>query len=196
METSTSRSTTTRATADEGNPDKIEANLNFGMATAKQNHCIIHPQILPNLLDHAIKKELDTNHAPVVIGVILGRVDGKIIEISNCFPMSLKSDKDSGDAKKSDDKSNSVIYIDKEYLKKMIKFHKTINKTEAILGVYVSSTTLDPISVSVILYFRDLFINNEVRSNLQQPIVLQFDPTLANNKLDIKVSLKLNFCSN
>ena len=50
---------------------------------------------MPNLLDHAIKKELDSNHAPVVIGVILGRVDGKIIDISNCFPMSLtvKSDK-------------------------------------------------------------------------------------------------------
>ena len=159
-------STTTRNTMDEFNPNRIEANLNFGMATAKQNHCIIHPQILPNLLDHAIKKELDSNHAPVVIGVILGRVDGKIIEISNCFPMSLKSDKDT-DQKKSDDKSNSVIYLDKDYLKKMIKFHKNINKTEAILGVYVSSTTLDPISVSVILYFRDLFLNNEVRSNLQ-----------------------------
>ena len=83
---------------------------------------------MPNLLDHAIKKELDSNHAPVVIGVILGRVDGKLIEISNCFPMSLKSDKDSGDGKKSDEKSAGVIYIDKEYLKKMIKFHKTINK--------------------------------------------------------------------
>ena len=123
-------------------------------------------------MDHAIKKELDSNHAPVVIGVILGRVDGKLIEISNCFPMSLKSDKDSGDGKKSDEKSAGVIYIDKEYLKKMIKFHKTINKQEAMLGVYVSSTTLDPVSVSVILYFRDLFINNEVRSNLQMPIVL------------------------
>ena len=96
--------TTTTGTAgmDDFNPDKIAANLNFGMATAKQNHCIIHPQILPNLLDHAIKKELDSNHAPVVIGVILGRVDGKIIEISNSFPMTLKTDKGDSEFKNKD----------------------------------------------------------------------------------------------
>ena len=155
---------------DDYNPDKIEANLNFGMATAKQNHCVIHPQIMPNLLDHAIRKELDSNHAPVVIGVLLGRVDGKIFEISNCFPMSLKSEEQDG---------AQVTYIDKEYLKKMIKFHKTINKTEVPLGLYISSVQLDTIAQSVIGYFRDLFIKNEVvRSPLQQPIILQFDPTL------------------
>lgn len=114
-------------------------------------------------MDHAIKKDLDSNHAPVVIGVILGRVDGKIIEISNCFPMSLKSDKE-GDSKKSESALNQVTYIDKEYLKKMIRFHKTVNKTEAILGVYISSTELDTIALKVIAYFRDLFMNHEVRS--------------------------------
>lgn len=112
------------------------------MATAKQNHCIIHPQIMPNLLDHAIKKDLDSNQAPVVIGVILGRVDGKIIDISNCFPMSLtfKSDKEA-EGKKSE--NSNQIFFDKDYLQKMIKFHRGINKTEAILGVYISSTVLD-----------------------------------------------------
>ena len=101
---------------------------------------------MPNLLDHAIKKELDSNHAPVVIGVILGRVDGKMIDISNCFPMSLtiKTDKDAADGSKST--ANQQIMIDKEYLHKMIKFHKGINKTEAILGVYISSTVLDTIA--------------------------------------------------
>lgn len=63
---------------------------------------------MPNLLDHAIRKELDSNHAPIVIGVLLGRVDGKMIEISNCFPMSLKSDKEQ--------LASSAIIIDKEYL--------------------------------------------------------------------------------
>jgi len=74
----------------EKNPNSIEANLNFGMATAKQHHCIIQPQILPNLLDHAIKRELESNHAPVVIGVILGKKDGRIIDISNCFHVPLR----------------------------------------------------------------------------------------------------------
>lgn len=70
----------------------------------------------------------------------------------------------------------------------MIKFHKTINKVEVPLGLYISSVQLDTIAQSVIGYFRDLFIKNEVvRSPLQQPIILQFDPTLANNRLNIKI---------
>jgi len=39
-----------------GDPNKIDANLNFGMAIAKQFNCAIHPQILPNLLEHSQKK--------------------------------------------------------------------------------------------------------------------------------------------
>lgn len=71
--------------------NKIEANLNFGMSTAKQLHCVIQPQIMPNLLDHSLKRDLVCNHAPVVIGSLLGSVDAKIIDISNCFPMTLKT---------------------------------------------------------------------------------------------------------
>ena len=74
----------------------------------------------------------------------------------------------------------------------MLKFHKSINKTENILGVYISSTVLDTIAQNVIMYFRDLFIGQQVRSPLQQPIILQFDPTLANNRLEIKVSIIAN----
>lgn len=70
--------------------EKIEVNLNFGMVAAKQQHVVIQPQILPNLLDHSQKKEFDSNNAQVVIGVILGKVDGKMIDITNSFPMPLK----------------------------------------------------------------------------------------------------------
>jgi len=41
------------------NPNKIEANLNFGMSTVKQKHCTIQPQIMPNLLEHSQKKEME-----------------------------------------------------------------------------------------------------------------------------------------
>lgn len=76
---------------DINNPDKIEANLNFGMTSFKQKHCVIQPQIMPNLLEHSQRKELEQNHANVAIGSILGTVDGNIIDISNCFPISLKT---------------------------------------------------------------------------------------------------------
>jgi len=46
---------------------------------------------MPNLLDHSLKKDLVSNHAPVVIGSLLGSVDAKMIDISNSFPMTLKT---------------------------------------------------------------------------------------------------------
>ena len=134
---------------------------------------------------------LDSNHASVVIGVILGRIDGKIIDISNCFPLNLKSSqkgaKDDADENKKDKSGEPVYDIDIDYLKKMLKFHKTLNDSEAILGVYISSTELNALSMTIITYFRDLFISHQVRSPLQSPIVLTFDPELQNNKLDIKI---------
>lgn len=39
----------------------------------------------------------------------------------------------------------------------------------------------------IVAYFRDLFMTQKVRSPLQQPIIMLFDPELKNNKLDIKV---------
>lgn len=43
--------------------------------------------------------------------------------------------------------------------------------------------------MTVIKYFMDLYANKRVRSPLEKPIILTFDPELNNNKLDIKVSI-------
>lgn len=104
---------------DTTNPDKIDANLNFGMCTAKQQHCIIQPQILPNLLDHSQKKETETNNTDVVIGAILGSVDGKIIDISNSFPLTIRTAEQNPESRKAQE-----YIFDTEYLKKMLKFYK------------------------------------------------------------------------
>ena len=58
--------------------------------------------------------------------------------------------------------------------------------------MYISSTDINKVCMLIVAYFRDLFINQKVRSPLQQPIVLLFDPALQGNKLDIKVS-KIKF---
>ena len=79
--------------------------------------------------------------------------------------------------------------FDTEYLKKMLKFHKGLNDQEHILGVYVSSTEIDKLCMVVVSYFRELFSSQKVKSPLQMPIILLFDPELKNNKLDIKVSI-------
>jgi hypothetical protein len=79
---------------------------------------------MPNLLEHSQKKELDSNHASVVIGALLGTVDGKMIDISNCFPMTItqkSGDNDNGGS------AGPELIFDSEYLKKMVKFYKQVN---------------------------------------------------------------------
>jgi len=140
---------------------------------------------MPNLLEHSQKKEMDNNNASVVIGALLGTVDGKMIDISNCFPMTI-TQKSQGEDEGYGAAGPELIF-DTEYVKKMIKFYKTVNEQENIVGAYISSTNLDKQSMTIIQYFISLFKNKTVRSMLPSPIVLLFDPELQNNKLDIKV---------
>jgi hypothetical protein len=137
---------------------------------------------MPNLLEHSQKKEIDSNHASVVIGALLGTVDGKMIDISNCFPMTV-TQKASGE-----DGSGPELIFDTEYVKKMMKFYKQVNEQETMVGAYISSTHLDKQSMTIVQYFISLYKNKTVRSPLPSPIILLFDPELQNNKLDIKVS--------
>lgn len=164
------------------NPNKIEANLNFGMSTAKQQHCVIQPQILPNLLDHYQKKETGDNHASVVIGALMGTTDGNIIDISNSFHLTLKI------AKTEENKKEQEYIFDTEYLKKMVKFYTQVNNLEKVLGVYISTTKLDKLGMIIVHYFARLFNDKIVKSPLKLPIIMLFDPELSNNKLEIKVS--------
>ena len=85
--------------------------------------------------------------------------------------------------------SGKVEYVfDTEYIKKMLAFHKNVNEQEECLGVYISTTVIDEEAMTVIAYFNNLFKTKKVRSPLQAPIIMLFDPELNNNKLDIKVS--------
>lgn len=156
------------------------------MCTAKEKHCVIQPQILPNLLDHSQKREVDNNYEDIAIGTLLGTVDGKIINISNSFPMrtSQGGEKEEGGSNK-----HEITYnFDTKYLTKMLKFHKQVNELESILGVYISSTNLGERAKVIVDYYLELFTSKKVKSPLPSPIVMLFDPSLNNNKLEIKVS--------
>jgi len=89
-----------------------------------------------------------------------------------------------------DENNKEPQYIfDTEYLKKMLKFHKQVNESESILGVYISSTKIDYLGMIIVKYFLDLFTEKSFfRSPLKSPIIMLFDPELKNNKLEIKVS--------
>ena len=71
---------------------------------------------------------------------------------------------------------------------KMLKFNRQVNSSENCLGVYISSTVMNKECMIIVQYFMNLLKDKKVKSPLQTPIVLLFDPELANDKLDIKVS--------
>ncbi len=54
--------------------------------------------------------------------------------------------------------------------------------------MYISSTTFDKQSMTIVQYFINLIKNKIVSSPMKTPIILLFDPLLRNNKLEIKVS--------
>ena len=60
---------------------------------------------------------------------------------------------------------------------------------ESLVGVYISTTSIDDQAMVIVKYFLDLFTEKSFfRSPLKSPIIMLFDPKLNNNKLDIKVS--------
>jgi len=152
------------------------------------------------LLEHSQKKDLaqdqvgkgdknkDISQASVVIGTLLGTSDGKMIDISNCFPMTLMNQAKDGLGDNADGDALELAF-DTDYVKKMIKFHKTVNDKEQFLGCYISTTVLGKQSMAIVQYFIELLNNKVVNSPLMTPIVLMFDPELTNNKLEIKVRI-------
>ncbi len=94
-------------------------------------------------------------------------------------------------ASKNAEGSNKAIeYIfDQEYMKKMLTFHRKVNESVSLLGVYISSTELNKEAMVIFSYIQNLFSTKQVKSQLASPIVLLFDPELGNNKLEIKVSI-------
>ena len=103
-------------------------NLNFGL-TVKQLNCVIHPTITPNILDHYLRKPEDQE---IVVGTLLGSIDGSQIDIHSSFSVPQYFDKEQKD-----------LIIDSEYMQKMLKFYRKVNPKEGLLGMYISSKKLD-----------------------------------------------------
>ena len=65
-------------------------NLNFGL-TVKSLHCLIHPNVAPNILDHFLRKPEDQDYA---VGTLLGTIDGTLINICSTFAVPQYRDKE------------------------------------------------------------------------------------------------------
>ena len=82
-----------------------------------------------------------------------------------------------------------TLVIDNEYMLKMMKFHKKVNPKEGLVGMYISQKVIDEHGMSLIAYFSKLFQNEKKKTVVSQPLIMLVDPTLDNNKLQIKVNI-------
>jgi hypothetical protein len=55
------------------------------------------------------------------------------------------------------DRESKQLVIDSEYMQKMMKFHRKVNPKEGLLGMYISSNTLDEHGLATVRYFSELF---------------------------------------
>ena len=112
-------------------------NLNFGLQV-KQLHCSIHPTIVSNILDHFLRRPQGEN---TVVGTLLGGVDGQLVDIQTCFSVPLERDQDKS------------LSLDRDYLQKMLKFHRKVNPKEDLVGLYVSGENITAEILGLFQYY-------------------------------------------
>lgn len=110
----------------------------------------------------------------MVVGVLLGTIDGSQIDIHSSFAVPQYFEQHD-------------LIIDSEYMQKMMKFYKKVNPKEGLLGMYISSKKLDEHGVQLLQYFSDLFQIEKKKALIPFPLVMMVDPSLSDNKLEIKI---------
>lgn len=137
-------------------------NLNYGIHV-KNLQCNIHPTIVPNVLDHFLRRPQDQS---TVIGTLLGSVDGTRVDIQSSFACPLSFD------------SDGSIITDSEFTEKMLKFHRKVNAKEGLIGLYKTGTTIDEHTIALYEYYSKLIKDSRNRRLLAQPLLFLIDPTM------------------
>lgn len=70
----------------------------------------------------------------------------------------------------------------------MLKFYRKVSPKENLLGMYITQKDLDDKGITVLDYYKEMFVNQEKkRVPIQSPLVMLVDPTLTDNRLSIKI---------
>lgn len=88
---------------------------------------VVHPLVLLHVLDHHTRRQEASGR---VIGTLLGRRDGKKIEVTNCFAVPH--------AERGDE-----VAIGKDFNKQMLALHLRANRKETVVGWYASAALAD-----------------------------------------------------
>jgi hypothetical protein len=115
-------------------------NLNYGLNISTFD-CSIHPSIVPNILNHYLRRPEKNEF---VVGTLLGNKDGSQVDIQTSFSVPLSINEQDG------------ILLDKEFLAKMLKFHKKVNPKEGLIGLYFSSLDINKDVAVLFNYYTEL----------------------------------------
>jgi translation initiation factor 3 subunit F len=110
----------------------------------------------------------------VVVGTLLGSKDGSQVDIQTCFSVPLSIE-------------DGTLVIDKDYLAKMLKFHKKVNPKEGLIGFYFSSHEITSHVTQLFTYYSELMKDKKNKPVLKQPLLMLVDPTMQNDRMSIKV---------
>lgn len=88
---------------------------------------IVHPLVLLHVLDHHTRRQEASGR---VIGTLLGRRDGKKVEVTNCFAVPHAE-------------RGEEVAIGKDFNKQMLALHLRANRKETVVGWYASAALGD-----------------------------------------------------
>jgi len=95
-----------------------------GDASAPVTRVVVHPLVLFHVLDHHTRRQAANSR---VIGTLLGRRDGNLCEVTNCFAVPH--------AERGDE-----VAIGKDFNKTMLALHMRTNRREAVVGWYATTS--------------------------------------------------------
>jgi translation initiation factor 3 subunit F len=119
------------------------------------------PVVYFSILDHYMRRNSAQTR---VIGVLLGTVMGKTVEVTNCFPVPHNE-------------TEEQVVVDVEYQSNMRALYQMVNPNEVVVGWYATGSEVTEHS---------LVIHDVVTEDAQMPVHLCVDTNLEGGKMGIR----------
>ena len=121
----------------------------------------VHPLVVMNIADHLTRARYRTKTPPRVIGVILGKQEGRILEIANTIETKFET------------KAGGEIVIDERFTQERIAAYKTMYPDLDCLGWYSADAKNGPDVKFDIPTVQDLAIlKNTITKFAENPLML------------------------
>jgi len=109
-----------------------------GDSTKPFEKVVVHPLVLLSVVDH-FNRMKQVGNTRRVVGVLLGSLRCKVLDISNSFAVPFDEE----------DKERDVCFFDHEYLENMYTMFKKVNAREKIVGWYHTGPRLNRNDIAI-----------------------------------------------